>query len=478
MIRKSIILALSIGVAACTVGPDYQGQKEAAVKQEWHAPDTAHVSYDAVKLDWWTVFNDPLLEGYIKQATENNKDVQVALANVKRARALRGESRAAFNPQIGSGAEAGRSKSSEAVSSSNSGQIRNLYDAGFDASWEVDIFGGNRRELEAANARLGSATSDYHDVMLSTLAEVARNYYEVRGLQKRIAITEENAKLLKQTFDLIEARLDAGEASEFDLSRARGEYQLILARLPNLTADLHASIFTLSVLLGQPPEALLTEMQKTKPLPTPPDMVPVGLRSDMLRRRPDIRAAERELAASVADIGVETADLFPKLFLTGNAGTQARTFGDLFSAAGGVWSLGSLVQWSVFEGGAIRARIRAEEAESEAALATYEQAVLQALADTETALTRYGQELETRKRLFAGVESRRKSVRLAKELFDAGEEDYLSVLDAERELTASEDDLVISETNSITKLVALYAALGGGWEEFTPPPAVLENKDL
>ena len=218
-------------------------------------------------------------------------------------------------------------------------------------------------------------------------------------------------------------------------------------------------------------------MQKAKPLPTPPDMVPVGLRSDMLRRRPDIRTAERELAASVADIGVETSDLFPKFFLTGNAGTQARNFGDLFSAAGGVWSLGSLVQWSVFEGGAIRARIKAEEAESEAALATYEKAVLEALADTETALTRYGQELETRKRLFAGVESRRKSVQLAKELFDAGEEDYLSVLDAERELTASEDDLVISETNSITKLIALYAALGGGWEEFVTPRPVPKTEE-
>ncbi len=471
MIRKTLILALSASIAACTVGPDYDAKSPEVARKEWHGPATSHVTYDEVKLDWWNVFGDPLLERYITEAVENNKDVKIALANVKRARALRGESNAAFNPQLEGSVEGDRSKTSDAISSSNGGQIRNLYDAGFDASWEIDIFGGNRRALEAADARLGSATSDYHDVMLSTLAEVARNYYEARGLQKRIAITQENAELLKQTFDLVDARLEAGEASEFDLSRARGEYQLTRARLPNLVGDLHASIFTLSVLLGQPPEALLQEMQKAKPLPTPPDMVPVGLRSDMLRRRPDIRTAERELAASAADIGVETSDLFPKFFLTGNAGTQARTFGDLFSAAGGVWSLGSLVQWSVFEGGAIRARIKAEEAESEAALATYEKAVLEALADTETALTRYGQELETRKRLFAGVESRRKSVQLAKELFDAGEEDYLSVLDAERELTASEDDLVISETNSITKLVALYAALGGGWEEFVTPLA-------
>lgn len=464
MIKRLALIALSLGVASCSVGPDYDPQ-ESSFAEEWFSDKSEHISLDTINIEWWTVFGDPLLEEYIEQAIEHNKDVKVALANVQRARALRGESRAAFLPQVGGSGAATRSKSSDAASSGN-GQVGNNYDAGFDASWELDIFGGNRRAAEAANARLGSARAEYQNVMLSTLAEVARNYYEARGLQKRIAITESNAKLLEETFNLIDARLQAGEASEFDASRARGEYQLTRARIPNLQADLHASIFTLSVLLGLPPEALLEEMSAQSPLPTPPDIVPVGLRSDMLRRRPDVKMAERELAASVADIGVETAELFPKFFLTGDVGSQARVFGDLFSAAGGVWSLGSLVQWSVFEGGAIRARIKAEEAESEAALATYEKAVLEALADAETALTRYGQELETRKRLDAGVQSRRQSVALANELFDAGEEDYLAVLDAERELTGSEDDLVISETNSIIKLIALYAALGGGWEGY------------
>lgn len=465
MIKQILFMSLLLPLVSCAVGPDYVEPKS-VFPSEWSSPDAGHVSTKTVELAWWTVFNDPLLESYIKKAAENNKDVQIALANIHRARALRHVDHASFLPQVGGTAQAEKSKSSEAVSSQNSGQIRDLYDAGFDASWELDVFGGNRRAAQASEARLGSAVENYNDVMLSTLAEVARNYYEARGLQKRIAITEKNTGLLKETFDLVKARLKAGEASAFDASRARGEYQLTGARIPNLRADLYASVFRLSVLLGQPPEALLAEMNHVKPLPTPPDLVPVGLRSDILRRRPDIKIAERELAASVADIGVQTAELFPKFFLTGDVGSQARVFGDLFTASGGLWSMGSLAQWSLFKGGAIQAQIDVQKAESTAALEVYQKTVLEALSDTETALVRYGQELETRKHLTEGVQSRRQSVRLANELFNAGEEDYLAVLDSERELTASEDSLVISETNSITKLIGLYAALGGGWEPF------------
>jgi len=205
-------------------------------------------------------------------------------------------------------------------------------------------------------------------------------------------------------------------------------------------------------------------MKTIRPLPTPPDIVPIGLRSDILRRRPDIRAAERELAASIADIGAETASLFPKFFLTGEIGSKTQLFGDLFSGATGIWSLTSAIQWSLFEGGAIRARIEQKEAKSEAALAQFDKSILEALRDAETALTRYGEELETRKRLAQGVESLKKSATLAKALYSAGEEDYLAVVDAERQLIASEDDLIISETDSITKLIALYTALGGGWQ--------------
>ncbi|HPF79108.1 MAG TPA: efflux transporter outer membrane subunit [Alphaproteobacteria bacterium] len=466
--NKTLILALALFLPACSAGPDYQTPQNSFF-DGWFSSAADISSQDPINVKWWEVFQDPLLTKYIEQSAQNNKDVQIALANIKKARAQRRESTGALLPSVGSDAQATRSKSSSAGSSStNSGQIRNVYDAGFDASWELDLFGGTRRGVEAADARIGAAVASYQDVMLTTFAEVARTYYEARGSQKRIAITQQNADLLKQTYELIEKRVSVGEASQFDLTRARGEYQSTLARLPNLQADMETSVFSLSVLLGLPPEALLEEMKDVQPLPTPPDIVPVGLRSDILRRRPDIRIAERELAASSADIGVETAELFPKFFITGDIGTQARLFSDLFTAAAGFWSLGSVMQWSVFEGGAIQARIDSAKAENEAALKTYEKTVLEALGDVETALTRYGREIETRQRLQESVASRREAVSLAQQLLDVGESDYLDVLDAQRELTSGEDSLVVSETATVTKLIALYTALGGGWEAVNP----------
>ncbi|MGE0753908.1 MAG: efflux transporter outer membrane subunit [Alphaproteobacteria bacterium] len=456
-------LLVALLLSACTVGPDYE-PPQVNLTDSWFSTDDKAISQQAVQLDWWNNFGDPLLEKYIVAAAAHNKDVVIASANVLRARALRRQAGTAFLPEIGTTGEGRRFKSGP--NAVGSGEVRNLYDAGFDASWEIDIFGGTRRAYEAAGARAEGAEASYHDVLLATLSEVARNYYEARGLQKRIAITEQSASLQEQTFTAINARLEVGEANEFDTSRARSEYQLTQARVPGLKAELQATIYSLSVLLGLPPEALLDEMRAVQPLPTPPDMVPVGLRSDLLRRRPDIRAAERELAASNADIGVEVSELFPKFFITGSGGFQSRSFGDVFKRASGVWSLATLIDWPIFQAATIQARIDAADADKQAALANYEKSVLEALKDAETALVRYGRELETRGRLEEGVQSHRISVQLAKELFDEGEADYLAVLDAQRELANNEDSLVISETQSITKLIALYAALGGGWEVF------------
>lgn len=462
---KIALLSASLALSACSVGPNYQSPQNSFFDQ-WFSgsASSARISQDPVETQWWNVFNDPLLTKYIDETAENNKDVQIALANINRARAARRESGGALLPSLNGNADGTRSKSSSANAAFNSGDIRNIYDAGFDASWELDIFGGTRRGIEASDARLGSAMASYNDVMLSAFSEVARNYYEARGLQKRITITKQNTDLLKQTYDLINTRLEVGESTQFDVTRARGEYEATQARLPNLEAELEVNIFSLSVLLGLPPEALLEEMSVVKSLPAAPEIVPVGLRSDLLRRRPDVQMAERELAASSADIGAETANLFPKFFLTGDVGSQARNFGDLFMASAGMWSFGPSMRWSVFDGGAIRARIDIEKAENQAALAQYEKTVLEALADSEKALTRYGREIETLRQLEQSVQSRREAVALAQELLDAGEVDYLAVLDVQRELTSGEDNLVVSEIQTITKLISLYTALGGGWE--------------
>ena len=454
MIRKMLLASTIIGLSGCAVGPDYQAPSLNFASQ-WFSQDEQVFTPTEINTKWWESFNDPLLNEFIESAVENNKDLTIALANIRAARAAKKESVGALLPEIGGDSNARRGKST------SSARVSNSYDASFDASWEVDIFGGNRRAVEASDARIGASEAEYQDVMLSVLSDVARTYYEARGLQKRIANTQRNSQLLKEAYEVIKDRLKAGETSEFDLARAQSEYELTYALIPDLRAQLKVAVYSLSVVLGQPPESLLDEMEAIKPLPAPPDIVPVGLRSDILRRRPDVRKAERDLAASVADIGVETAELFPKFFLTGDLGSQATLFGDLFTGGTGIWSLASAVQWSVFEGGAIRARIDQREAESEAALAAYEKTVLEALLDAESALTRYGEELETRRRLARGVQSLTKSKMLAKELYGAGEQDYLAVVDAERQLIASEDNLIISETNSITKLIALYTALGG-----------------
>ena len=350
------MLSTALLTASCALGSDYHTPRSNFI-DEWFSQSHSDksVKTEDIKLDWWTIFKDPLLKSYIEQAVKNNNDVKIALANIERAQALRRQHGAAFWPSIDADSGIERSKTSDKTSSSGNGALNTTYSAGLNASWELDLFGGNRRANEAASAREQSAVADYHAVMLSTLAQVAQNYYEARGLQKRIATARKNAALLKKTSDVIQSRYEAGESSEFDLSRAKGQYQLTRAAIPNLQAEYYASVFTLSILLGQPPEALISDMQRMQPLPTPPDMVPVGLRSDMLRRRPDIQAAERELAASVSDIGAAMSDLFPKFFLTGAAGAQAHLFGDLFEAAAGAWSFGPAMSWSIFNGGANRA---------------------------------------------------------------------------------------------------------------------------
>jgi multidrug efflux system outer membrane protein len=470
-------------LAACAVGPDYQSP-DLHYSDQWNAQspqdtqtafiypgsgqtasgDQKNTATDLIQTDWWRIFNDPQLEKYIDLAILENHDLRAARARVDQARGLRQEIEALFYPQVDAAASGLRQGTSRTTGSA--GSRRTIYSAGLDASWEIDLFGGIQRENQAEQARLELAMEERRAVLLSVLAETARSYYAIRGIQKRIAIIHANIELQRNTFELIENLFQMGEATEFDLSRAKGQLELTQARLPDLDADLKTAIFQLSVLIGQPPEALLSELLAAKPLPAPPDMVPLGLRSEILRRRPDIRQAERELAAATADIGVAVADLYPSFSLTGNIGRSASVFSDLFDSASNVFSIGPILRWPIFQGGAIRANIKVQEAEAQEAAIRYEQAVLNSLADVESALTRYAQKLLTRDSLRNAMISSERSTELARVLFNSGEENFLSVLDAERELTSVKDELVISETDTILNLIALYTALGGGWEVF------------
>ena len=448
-------------LSGCAVGPNYS-QPDIAVEESWLTKNGIFKSDDAPAETWWTVFNDPLLSRYIEQARQHNKTLAQARANVRAARADRWVERADFLPDISANSSRTRSRNSAAISTNSSAQT--TFAAGLSAAWELDLFGGSRRSVEAATARLGGQQAAYHAALLSTLADVAQHYYRVRGTQKQLAITEKNAGLLYKTFKLIDARFKAGEASEFDMVRARAQYEQTQANIPALQARLRASLYSLAVLLGQQPHSLLAEMEASQPLPSTPDVLPVGLKSTLLQRRPDVHAAERALAEATAEIGVETAALFPTFSLTGSLGSQARTFGDLLTSTAETWSFGGFIQWDLLQGGATWASIAQAKALRDGALAAYEQAVLNALADSETALNAYAQQLKVRNGLQQAVDNRKRAVELAGKLYEAGEEDFLAVLDAERELTASEDALIESETQSLLNLIDVYKALGGGWE--------------
>ncbi len=468
--QSTSLLSTAVGalffLSACTVGPDYS-EPEMQTVMGWADSNDAFVDEQATDIRWWASFEDPLLEKYIATAIRENRDLRASENRVRRAAALRRESFSGFLPVVGSQASRSRDGTSGNTANTFSGGARSTqYDMGLSASWELDIFGGVRRAEEAATARLESEIERQRALRLATLAEVARNYYEVRGAQKRIAITEDNIRLQARTYDLIRNRFEMGEASEFDLSRSRGQLRSTEARLPNLHADMRAGVYRLSILLGQAPGSLLEEMTPSGTFPTPPDLLPIGQSSELLLRRPDLRAAERELAASTADIGAATADLFPRFTLLGSAGRRSASSADLGSSGSNRYSTTQLIEWPIFQGFALRARVDLQKAEAEEALARYEQAVLEALADTESALVRFLRERETSSILKDALENRQRAVKLARALFESGEEDFLAVLDAERELVTAQDEQALSKTRSVLELVTLYAALGGGWEAF------------
>ena len=345
----------------------------------------------------------------------------------------------------------------------------NVYQAGFDASWEIDVFGGNRRAVEAGKAEVAAAEFGRRNVLVTLLGEVARNYVELRGCQRRLEIATNNLKTQEEALALAQDRFNNGLTSDLDVQQAATLLANTRAVIPMLETGIQGYIHRLGVLLGQPPEALLAELSAPAPIPSAPPLVPAGLPSDLLRRRPDIQLAERQLAASTARIGVATADLFPKFSLTGIAGYESTSASDWFAGGSKFWSLGPTVQWRIFDAGRIRANIRVQNARQEQALAAYEKTVLTVI---------------RRRRKLAGClcqgtdppafargcgESSQDSLHLANQLYANGLASFINVLDAERSLYQAEDALVQSDKAVTQNLISLYKALGGGWETLEQP---------
>jgi NodT family efflux transporter outer membrane factor (OMF) lipoprotein len=339
----------------------------------------------------------------------------------------------------------------------------NVYQAGFDASWEIDVFGGTRRATEAAKAVVAASVFGMRDTLVTLLSEVARNYIEARGYQRQLTIAHENIRAQEDNLVITQDRFKHGLTSDLDVQQAATVLATTRAEVPTLENSLLASIHGLGVLLGQPPGALLEELSIVAPIPAAPPEVPVGLPSELLLRRPDVQQAERQLAAATAQIGVATADLFPKFSLTGAAGWESVSASDWFAGASKMWSLGPTVQWNIFDAGRIRANIKVQNARQEQALANYEKTVLGSFEDVENALVSYAKEQVRRRSLEEAVNHSQESLRLANQLYANGLTNFINVLDAERSLYQAQDQLVQSERAVSVNLISLYKSLGGGW---------------
>jgi len=420
---------------------------------------------------WWKNFQDSELDSLIARAAQSNLDLKIAQARVREARAEYGIAVGNLWPTVdasGSYARQRQSKNQPVLSSLPMPPgvpfENNVYQAGFDASWEVDVFGGKRRGVESAKAQVAAAQFGERDVLVTLLGEVARNYVEARGYQRRLEIAHENIQAQARVLAITQNRFTNGLATDLDVQQAATLLATTRANVPTLETALEASIHRLGVLLGQPPEALQTELSTAAPIPAAPPTVPVGLPSELLLRRPDVRLAERQLAAATANIGVAKADLFPKFFLTGVAGDQSVSASDWFDGGSRFWSVGPTVQWNIFDAGRIRANIKVQNARQEQALAGYEQTALSAFEDVENALTAYAKEQVRRRSLEDAVKSSQESLRLANQLYANGLSDFINVLDAERSLYQAQDQLVQSDRTVSTDLIALYKSLGGGWD--------------
>ena len=480
---SSLVLGLLV-LAGCAVGPNYH-QPEISMPEKWAEPLAGGETNSASSVAcWWKNFNDPELDSLIGRAMQSNLDLHIAEARVREARAEYGIAVGNLWPAVDASGSYTRQRYSQnqplisgLPPSFNIPLENDVYQSGFDASWEVDVFGGQRRAAESAKAQVVAAEFSERDVLVSLLGDVAVNYVQARGYQRQIEIANENIQAQDQSLAITEKRFEHGLVSNLDVQQAATLLATTRATVPTLETSLQASIHRLGVLLGQPPEALQTELSTVAPIPAAPPEVPIGLPSQLLLRRPDVAQAERRLASATANIGVAKADLFPKFYLTGVVGLESVSASDWFDAGSRFWSAGPTVQWNIFDAGRIRANIKVQNARQEEALGDYEKTALTAFEDVENALVAYAREQVRRRSLGDAVKSSQESLNLANKLYANGLTDFINVLDAERSLYEAEDALAQSDMSVSADVVALYKSLGGGWErQSVSASAAAENQ--
>ncbi len=459
-----LLTAVVLLVSGCAaVGPDYVQVKPKA-PQNWHIElqgGLTAAQTDPVNLArWWTVLEDAQLATLEERAIQGNLDLQVAQGRIREARAMRGISRAQFFPTLDTDATATKSRSSQ---NSGTGAESELYAAGFDASWELDVFGGVKRSVESAQANLEATQESFNDLQVTLLAEVALNYVELRTYQSRLEVSRANIKIQLESYELNDSRFQAGIIGELAVQESLRILESSRSQIPALEAGLDAAKNRLTVLLGKQPGNLHEELAAEQTLPSLPITIAVGIPAETLRRRPDVRRAERELAAQTARIGVATADLYPKFRLLGTLGLDALSVGDLFQASSKTWGIGPGVKWNLFDAGAIRQNIQVQNTRQEQALVHYELTVLRALEEVENALVAYAKEQQRRDFIAKASVAAERAEELANDQYRAGLVSFNNVLDAQRALLILRDELARSNGTVISNLVRLYKALGGGW---------------
>ena len=454
----------------CAVGPNYHPPQTSA-PAHWSEPLAGGETNAPVAItEWWKTFHDSELDLLIERAVRSNLDLRIAQARVQEARAQYGIASADLWPTLDGSSWYSRQRQSKNQPLLGSLPLtgvpfeNNVYQTGFDASWEIDVFGGKRRAKEAAGAKVWASEFGQRDVLITLLGDVARNYVDLRGYQARLAIAQQNIEAQEKTLAITRDRFAQGLSSDLDVQQASTILASTRAEVPTLESSIQTAMHRLEILLGQPPGTWQTELSQASPIPVQPPQVPVGLPSELLLRRPDIRQAERQLAAATANIGVAKSDLFPKFFLTGSAGFESTSASDWFTGNSKFWSLGPTMQWRIFDAGRIRSNIKVQNARQEEALAKYEKTVLTAFEEVENGLVLYAKEQVRRRSLQDAAASSLKSLETANKLYTNGLADFLRVLDAERSLYQAQDALVQSDRAISANLISLYKSLGGGWE--------------
>jgi multidrug efflux system outer membrane protein len=481
---RSLLLAVTALSAACKVGPDYQAPALPTPEGWSEAPADGAIATAATGVEerWWRVFADPELDLLIERALASNHDLKIAAARVREARARYGFADAQLLPSLDGSAGAQRDRVAGDGDFARAAKLlqqdrRTTWTAGFDAGWEIDVFGGNARDAEAALADVGAAEADRRATVITLLGEVGRAYVELRGAQRQAAVFRASAQSARDTVELTEKQRASGLATELDLARARTQRADLEAEIPKFEGSARQAMHRLALLLGLPPGALIDELSKETPIPAAPAKVAVGLPSELLRRRPDLARSERRLAAATARVGVATAELYPKFSISTALGLDALDATELVHADSRFLTNAFGFTIPILDAGRRRAKIDEADAKVEAALSSYQRDWLAALSDVEDALVGYTRELERHRSLAEAAQESHRAATLARQLWNGGLATFLDTLDAERVSYQADGRLAESDSAIATRLVQLYKALGGGWDVAEPAVAKTEERE-